>query len=76
MAQLCAALAVADQAPRGVLTEQSLAELGELWELSRDWLRFEDQGRPGGDFPGWCRSQGSGHRVARSTAPRAHHDDG
>lgn len=68
--QLCAAVAVADQAPVGAITPALLDDLVEQWSLLRDWVRYDAQGRPGGDFPAWCRAQGSRHWVARRPTTR------
>ena len=67
--QLCAAVAIADQAPAGTIGPAQRGELRELWSLLRDWLRYDEARRPGGDFPSWCRDQGSDHWVARCTGP-------
>lgn len=68
--QLCAAIATVDQAPTGAIGPAQLDSLRELWSLLRDWLRYEEGGRPGDDFPSWCRTRGSDHWVARSTTTR------
>lgn len=70
LVQLCAAVAVADQAPVGAITPELLDDLVEQWSLLRDWVRYDAQGHPGGDFPAWCRARGSRHWVARRPTTR------
>jgi hypothetical protein len=67
--QLCGAVAVADRAPAGVIAAEQRDELAQLWSLLRDWVRYDHAGRPG-DFPGWCRDQGSDHWVATRAGTR------
>lgn len=64
--RLCAAIHVMNRAPAGALTEKDRGEVAGQCELLRDWLRYDAAGRPG-DFPGWCRAQGSSHWVTRHT---------
>lgn len=71
--QMCAAVAVVDQAPPGVIDDDTREELHELWSLLRDWVRYDAAGRPGADFPRWCRDQGSDHWVAHWTPARRRH---
>lgn len=65
--QLCAAVAILNQAPAGAISTGQHDELVELWSLLRDWVRYDASGRPGGNFPQWTRVQGSDHWVARRT---------
>lgn len=65
--RLCAAIHVWNRAPSGALTDSDRSAVAEQWELLRDWLRYDAAGRPGDDFPGWCRGQGSCHWVTRHT---------
>lgn len=71
--QVCAAVAIADQAPAGVIGADRRDELVEMWSLLRDWVRYDAAGRPGEDFPRWCRHQGSDHWVAHHSATRHHY---
>lgn len=68
--QLCAAVAITNQAPAGVIGAEQRDELAEMWSLLRDWVRYDAVGRPGDDFPRWCREQGSDHWVANHTTTR------
>ncbi|MGH3545483.1 MAG: hypothetical protein ACRDPW_06115 [Mycobacteriales bacterium] len=68
--QLCAAVAIVNQAPAGVIATWQHDELVELWSLLRDWVRYDAGGRPDGDFPQWTRAQGSDHWVAHHTGTK------
>ena len=68
--QICAAIAIADQAPAGVFRPDQHHDLVQEWSLLRDWVRYDTAGRPGDDFPAWCRQQGSDHWVTRHTGRR------
>lgn len=42
--QLCAAVAIVNQAPAGAVAAWQHEELVELWSLLRDWIRYDAAG--------------------------------